>query len=562
MRLDDEIVEWLAATLDSKRLHQFVPEMNGCFSAAVVRQQPFSVEVAVGRFGTYPIYCHKSEDSFVISDNFWEAAKHVEPKAYDFDAIASMILLGYVSGYRTLLRHITELEQASTHSFTITDGALHLEKNRYWRMEYKAKHGIDARTWQAELASTLESVFSRHAQAAQERSWRVFIPLSGGKDSRLIAALYRQNGTAVQAFSYGPSDNPETRIAHEVAEKLQIPLDVTAVDDPSVIDYRLIRLLTHRVGMCTRFTAGLGAQLSLKDHTPTNVFVPGHTGDLVTGGQIRRGALAVRSKGHALRYLLDSQLLPISDDTATAIFGQSWDDSLRENVLADSLTFDPDDPDGSIDRWDCENRQRRLILSELRTYETFGRWMLPFYDHELYDFYAAVPLHLRYLQRLYIDTLTRHVYTDELSHLAEIPLAGSGVMQSPSLAWRDRALLLDRFGALSEWILRRASISKKREHRCSVGRYSTEPSGPDPFDLWWHQYPSFPKRVFDLLESWDGMGGVINTEKLLYMLAQPQPRLFIQFVVPSLLTLRAFQEIVESPSDADTSSQRKRTQAG
>ena len=67
---------------------------------------------------------------------------------------------------------------------------------------------------------------------------------------------------------------------------------------------------------------------------------------------------------------------------------------------------------GLIDRWNVENRQRRMILMELRAYEELGRWMLPFYDNELVDFFSGVPHDFRIAQNLYIQTAKKHLFDD------------------------------------------------------------------------------------------------------------------------------------------------------
>lgn len=544
MHKDEEIVDWLASTLDDRPLGTWIPAMNGCFSIVVVRDIPVSVEIGVDRFGLYPIYYCQSANDLVLGEDFWQVAEHVTAIEYDFTAVASMLLLGYVSGYRTLLDGVRELEQASTHNFSFTEDHWHVDSKRYWQMSYRHDNYGTSRSWRAELTEVLSSIFSRYAQAALERGWHVRIPLSGGKDSRLIAAMYRQSGLPVWAFSYGPAEDVETQIAEKVADFLQIPLDVTIITDSSVINSELIHLMTRRVGMQTRFTGGLGAQLSLCSYSDNDLYVPGHSGGLVSGNQLSRGGLAVRSRQQAIRHLMNAHLLPLFDDTLKVIFGQGWRPELKQEIVTEPWVFNPDDPNGSLDRWDCENRQRRLILSEMRTYAVFGNWMLPFYDYVLFDFFRGVPLRLRYQEPLYIESLGQGVFTDELAPLARIPLAGYGDLRTAYLSWRDRALMLNQSKALSEWVLRRATASKRREHEKSVGQRPQSPTGADPIDWWWYQSASFRQTVSRFLETWDGMGGIIDVTGLRSVLSSPQPRLFVRFAIPALLTMRTFQTLV------------------
>lgn len=545
MWLDDEIVDWLATQLGANQLSELVPGMNGCFSIVVVWRETREVEVGIDRFGTIPIYYHIDDSHFIISDGFWEIAKRLSSTEYDPDAVLSMVLLGYVAGYRTLLRGIAELPQAATHRFLLADSVPKLSSRQYWMLSHR--HGPQKRpeVWREGLAETFDVVLDRYARAISDRGWEPYVPLSGGKDSRLLVGMLTRKNIPVQAFSYGLAGNAETRCASRVADTLGVPFRFVPVNGPSCLSLSLMREMTRRVGMQARLTAGLGGQLSLSAFSEQSVYIPGHTGDFVTGGHLRRGVLLIRSESQATRHIIDIHSLPVLDEMAAALFPRIWDAATKKRAILDGWSFDADDPVGSIDRWDGQNRQRRLILTELRTYEEFGHWILPFYDYELFDFFAQVPLGLRYQQYLYIDALLHSVFVDDLAPLAGIPIAPNRTLQLPTLNWRDWLLLRKPTTVLDDWLLKRATRSKRREHLQSVGARSLEPSGPDPLDHWWDDYPGFRQSVIDTFKDWDGMHGIVDVSALVSLLQKPLPRLFIQFAVPALLTLCYFQQIVE-----------------
>jgi hypothetical protein len=542
MRVDGEIDAWLVNRLPVTPLADLVPAMNGCFSIVVVWEDAKVIEVGVDRFGTIPIYYCLSDASLAVSDDYWQVADNVPSAQYDPDAVVSMVLLGYVVGHRTLLKHVLEFPQAATHTLSSVDGVFSLVTSRYWRLSYQDTRRQEREAWRNELSRLFDSVFSRYTHGATHHGWDVRIPLSGGKDSRLLAAMFSFKGASVQTFSYGPPGNAETECAAQVARVLGIPFCFVPVAAPSSLAPPLPQQMTKRVGMRARFTAGLGAQLSLTGLSESHVCVPGYSANVLSGGTVSRGALLVHSRAQAASLIIGGHSLPVLHGMAKTIFPDIWDDQIKERVVLGQWHFDAADPVGSIDRWNCENRQRRLTLSELRTYEEFGHWMLPFYDYELYDFYASVPLDLRYRGRLYIDVLLHAVFTGRLARLAEIPVAYAGQLRLPVLDWRDRLCLrLPR--TLGAWVLERAQVSKRAEHLRSVGVYAPDPSGPDPLDYWWYSYPSFRESVVRTLRNWDGMGGIIDVSALVDLLQRPLPRLFIQFTVPALLTLYYLQEL-------------------
>ncbi len=306
--------------------------------------------------------------------------------------------------------------------------------------------------------------------------------------------------------------------------------------------------MTKRVGMKARFTVGLGGQLSLLDSKKCDVFLPGHSLDTLTGGRLNRYILRARIKSHASQHLINMHGLLVLEEMGAELIPEHWSVENREELILGNWQFSSDDPFGSIDRWNFENRQRRLILSELRTYEEFGRWMLPFYDYDLFDFFERVPLELRYQQRLLIDTLVYNIFIDDLLPLAQIPIANKGLLQSIAPSWQDWLLIKMPATVIDNLILKRYVQSKHNEHLASIGARSPIPSGPDPLDYWWYDDSSFRSSFIKLFQHWDGLHGLIDVSALLNMLQKPLPSLFIQFSLPAILTLCYFQQAVVSQS--------------
>jgi hypothetical protein len=104
-------------------------------------------------------------------------------------------------------------------------------------------------------------------------------------------------------------------------------------------------------------------------------------------------------------------------------------------------------------------------------------------------------------------------------------------------------------GPLGDWLLRRATQRKLEEQRNTVGEIPGRVSGPEPIDYWWLTAPAFRASVIEMLENWDGMSGMIDVTALSSVLKAPMPRLFVRLGIPALLTLWAFQEIVENDLD-------------
>jgi hypothetical protein len=550
MRLDDEIHEWLSTRLCSRHFHEIVTAMNGSFSIVLVWEDTSIIEVGIDRFGTIPIYYSKGNHKLVVSDNFWDVTNHISSIDYNTDAVLSMLYLGYVAGYETTLKGINEFPQAATHKISFVNNIPNISSKRYWMLSYQTNSRPTPKEWRDNLAQVIDNVFTRYSEAISDRGWDLHIPLSGGLDSRLIAGMFTRKNIPIQAFSYGPSGNLETKYSSQIADVLGFPLRFIPIDNPKRIEPTLVQTLSKRNSMKGRFSIGLGAQLSLDKYCSKDIYIPGHTGDQLTGKWLSRPAIRVRTEFQAIQQLINMYIFPVFDDMKAELLPGKWKDGVKTTLIAKDWCFSINDPIGSLARWNFDNRQRRMILSELRTYEQFGHWMLPYYDYELFDFFSELPIEQRYQQRLFIDTLINNIFVDDLAPLAQIPWAYHGNLQSPNLTWRDRVLLKLPNTILDDWIIQKTTDSKNREHIQSIGVRSQKLSGSDPFDSWWYDYPSFRQFFIDEFRSWNGLNGMFDVTALINLLNKPLPQLFIQYSLPAILTLCYLQQIIES--DAST----------
>jgi hypothetical protein len=549
LRADEEIAQWVAGQLAAASLSDLAPRMNGCFTVIIVWPESLRVEVALDRLATVPVYALIGPHGFALSDDYWKVAKRVLLPEYDVDAVISMVLAGFVTGHATLLKDVSELANAAVHQISVEEGVPRLVSRRYWALSFSEPPRRSSEEWREGLADVLDRIFKRYGRAIVERDWTANVPLSGGQDSRLTVGLLHRYADKLQAFSYGPSGNEESQIASRVASVLGIPFRFAPIDDPTKITRELVRTMTRRVGMRVRFTAGMGAQMSLKDFSPTDTYLPAHPGGMVPYMQNSRVALLVRTEAQAVRQLADNMFWPVFDEMGASLFPGEWGQNTRRRVVVRDWDYEPRDPLGSMLRWEWDNQMIKMIISELRTYELFGRWLLPTADYEFTDFYAAVPNELRYEKRLYRDTMLQKLFVDDLAGLRRIPVAGfhyRGAFEVPPLSWRDRAILSMTPSLFGDWLLKRAARAKLREHRQTIDQRSPYVTGPDPIDHWWFTCPPFRDSVIAMFQGWDGMHGLVEVSALMNLLRRPLPRLFVRFVIPSLLTLSAFQDIVEN----------------
>jgi asparagine synthase (glutamine-hydrolysing) len=154
----------------------------------------------------------------------------------------------------------------------------------------------------------------------------------------------------------------------------------------------------------------LRAQHVLSDDA---VFVPGHTGDFISGGH--------------LKYLFDPNLWSAGPrDFKGAMVRKHyslWADFVarkevraiidcRLDEVTEGLPRESDEDRARMyEYWEWQERQSKFIVNSVRVYEFFGySWRLPLWDREMMDFWRpiTIPLKMRqYLYRRYVHTHDR-----------------------------------------------------------------------------------------------------------------------------------------------------------
>lgn len=394
----------------------------------------------------------------------------------------------------------------------------------------------------------LQRVFARQAGAIIQRGWNGIVPLSSGLDSRVVAGMLRHHGAPLKAFTYGPAGNQESQYAKAVADALQIEMRMVSNDNAAGLIPGLLDDMVRRVGMQTRFTAGMGVTIAFTEPQPGTVFLPGHPGNLPTGDVIPRGIHLLRNHQQAIQQIINNYALPVREEVIARVL-PGWTPESRMEILSTEWTFDPSDPVGSVDEWALNYHFRRLLLSEMTTYSFYGHWMLPFCDYELVDFFNSVPEEYWAHRRLHIDALIHEVFVDDLAALATLPIAGKrGVPHLPKTTWQDQVVNLIPKSVVGDMVLRRATQSKERDIHNQEGLSVDRPFGPDPLEYWWQHGPDFRDFVIKQYRDWDGMGGIVDVPELLKVIEQPLTPFYQRFGLAIFLTLRAFQRVVENES--------------
>ncbi len=557
MLVGDEIAEWLSKALGTYRFETLIPRMNGTFVAGLCSKDTGVVQFGTSRYGGINIYQACGPDFWVIGDDFWQVARESGYDQYDPLAVTSMLVYGSVLGDNTLLQNISVLSNAAIYSFDPEHDSCKPKKQFYFSGGYHPEDS-DPVQLRKKAGEVLHTVFRRYASAYDERGWKVRIPLSGGLDSRLAAAMLVWGGAQVESFSYGPTNNSESVSAQKTADALGIPVQLFAIDDPALYTHEIIHEMTRAIGMKARFTAGIGARLFLKEYDPQTVYITGHPANLPVGDATRRGANLIRTREQLRQHLSDNHKLPIFEDQLSRLLPTAWEKNQNiPDLIPDDLPFHKGDPIGTLEWWELKYHFHNLLAMEMVTYSHFGQIGLPFCDYELFDFYNTVPFDLRFQRNLHVDAVLNEVFVDGLAKLKEVPMANGAPLSMSAYRLRDRILFNIPASFVGDWILNSQSQSKQRGRRIGMTLPVTKKYGPDPLDWWWTTDSTFQGFIYDHLQGWGGMNGMIDVDYLLHMLKNEQQHaIFYRYGLAALLTLKSFEDINTLESKASLPSQK------
>lgn len=545
MYYGSEIADWLLRALPGCSLSALLPRMNGCFSVMVANLQKRVVELGADRLATVPVFFHATDQALVVSDEYWSLVQALENPRYDPLGVTGMLFMSHTLGPRTMIEGIQTFAPASVMRFTFQERICRAQQT-YWSNAYRPRRVTDYAQLRQDTAEMLVNVFERYTRAVLERGWEVSVALSGGLDSRLAAALMHSQGAPLNIFSYGPRDSAEMITARQVASALSLPFTATTIEGPAVMSPQFIKTQTRTLGMLSRFTTGFGARAALSGCDPNTVFITGHPANLPTGHATPRGVHLLRTTYQNARMIISDFGLPVSDSVLRRLLPGSYSIDQKFQCLADGPLFNPADPLASYEHWTYYFHCTSLLLLEMRTYEDFGHWLLPYMDYELIDYYNTVPLRYRFLRRLHIDTVIQHIFTGRLEPMRDILISSKTPLRLPGWKLRDLLWISTPPSAIGDALLRRQNFIQHRTRDRQFGNFVSTAWGPDPIDYWWHNHPGFRTEILNKLRRWNGLDGLVDVDAVQQVLQEPMHPNFIRFGVATLLTLQAFQELVET----------------
>ncbi len=402
---EEKLLAYFSNADTVSEFEQKLNSANGQFS--VIIRKHGAVWAAVDRLRNYPLYYSRINGEFILSDDCYALAGLCPEIKINEKALTCFYSIGFTVNNLTLLDNVFQIEAGEY----IVDDEI-LKREFYYS---SARAVINEREFYLaadELEDLLRNVFKNHFEALKNRF--IAIPLSGGYDSRLVAAMcsvyHPQN---VICYTYGRKDNREIAPARESASRLGMKW-INIVYDSNLIEGYME---DEYFGQYHEAASGLSSMFYMQDYFAVKylkenkiipedcVFMPGFSGDSLAGSFFAKSFV-----GHSNKSKIASRIL--SDKFILVNLDQNEKDIIYSLIL-EKLDGDIKVPWKYYEDWEIKEIHAKLIINSAKVFPFFGyEYVLPFFDNILIDFFTTLPFHYKLNKKLYDFVLTQNIFSE------------------------------------------------------------------------------------------------------------------------------------------------------
>lgn len=408
-------------------IENFLSVTNGFF--AIIGKNATNLFAAVDIVRSIPLFYSLHQGMFYISDDAEWVRKQVGNNQFDPVSEEEFQLTGYVTGSETLFPDVKQLQAGEYLKVNVTDEGISLSRNRYYTFSHYEPEKFDEERLLKELDLVTENAMKRLIEHANGR--QIVIPLSGGYDSRLIAAKLCQLGYKnIISFTYGIPGNKDSAISKSIALSLNLDWYFVEYNDDKWKEAWQSSEFWNYMYWATNWCSIGHVQdwLAVKELKSENIiddqaiFVPGHSGDFVAGSHIPEEAFLKNSFNKSdISAALFQDHYKITPIRLVRRRQKFWTDRIQKQLISGKKIL-PWEYADLYEKWDWQERQSKFICNSVRVYEHFGfNFWLPLWDEKFVRFWEQIPLQLRQERRWYnefVDDLYKNISSDTKSDYA------------------------------------------------------------------------------------------------------------------------------------------------
>lgn len=393
-------LDFLSSVETTEDFIEICNSLNGMFSIVIVKRELSFIVSGASR--VFPVFYKKIKNSFLLSDdiNVLLLKENIE---YDTIGEREFKSFGCCLGDKTLVKNIYQIQSSE---YIIFDKNTILERGFTFSSAIAKYYSKNQNDLSKKLFSNFKNAFERLINSFNGKT--VVIPLSGGFDSRLIAAfLQYYKYENVICYTYGKRGNIDMETSKKVASKLNFKWIFVEYTDELIDGFLETPLFKsyckstfHHSSML--FLQEYFAVKYLKDNNlvPKDaIFVPGHDGGALAGGYIVK----------VIPENINS--INIVNDICKKFLNNNKDVSCLENVenvlLNSNENYLKLKPHSVYEDFIFKEISTKVIFNSANVYAFFGyEFRLPFCDEELLNSFKFLEPRLKINKKMYVDIIS------------------------------------------------------------------------------------------------------------------------------------------------------------
>jgi asparagine synthase (glutamine-hydrolysing) len=214
--LDRRIIPHRAVDL-ARNWNQLPKKLDGQFAAVKVDLKNFQLDVLTDPLGMEQVYVHHRDSTVVISNSVRLIEQTCGLRELDEIGVSLFLSLGWVGENRTLRKSVQVLPGGSLHRWQSSGSCTsfpYLSRTRLARLNQRHE----------ELPiKELAEDFTSMIRALSERVVPLGCSLTGGRDSRVVAAAVIASGVPASFVTMGSKESADVTIATNIAKSLHLP---------------------------------------------------------------------------------------------------------------------------------------------------------------------------------------------------------------------------------------------------------------------------------------------------------------------------------------------------
>jgi asparagine synthase (glutamine-hydrolysing) len=389
---------------------------NHGFFAAIIETNT-SVLAIVDHVRSYPLFYFQKQLELCISNSPRRIMNTLSLTKHNQQAVNEFVLAGYTNGRNTLLNNVFQLQAGEFLVFDKEKKTSNVQ--RYFQyFPFIPEKEQDADDLGISLNKIIDKIFIKIINRADGAP--IWVPLSGGLDSRLIVCKLKEHGYEnVHTFSYGPIRNYEAKKAKLIAEKLGYSWRY--ISSKSKEMRRIFNSTECR--NYWSFADGLSSVPVMNDFysikylkekqiiSDEAIIINGQTGDFISGGHIPKVFMDNPETSNSLENEIIKKHYSVWSGTKYDQQFKFLIDQINQEFTSNQRNVSRQSMAAIYESLEWQERQAKLVVNGQRVYDYFNlKWELPLWDRSFVNYWEGIPTALRFEQSLFKKYLRNYNY--------------------------------------------------------------------------------------------------------------------------------------------------------